>query len=123
MNDDWLLSKRAARYFVFCIVATAALTLYMYTGNYAVRSADLHGYVRWTVEIAVDALVVVGVIGELTLWLGMWRYWVRLDNSDSRTKKIWFVVLLFGLWFGGIVYCLAVYQRQLAISGESRSSS
>jgi hypothetical protein len=120
--DDWLRSKRAARYFIFCIVATLALTIYMYTASYVLYSADLHGYVYWTVEIAVDSLVAAGVIGQLTLWLGMWRYWVRLDNSDQGTKKIWFVVLLFGLWFGAIVYFFAIYRRQLAMSGTERGS-
>jgi hypothetical protein len=123
MTDDWLRSKRAERYFIFCIVATLALTLYAYTANYVLSSGDLHGYVYWALEIAVDTLVALGVIGQITLWLDMWRYWVRLDNSNPGTKKIWFVVLLLGLWFGGIVYCLAVYRRQLAMSESQRLSS
>jgi hypothetical protein len=43
-------------------------------------------------------------IGSVFIWLGMWRYWVRIDNSRPWIKRIWFVVLLIGFSWGSCLY-------------------
>jgi hypothetical protein len=57
-------------------------------------------------------LGVVGPIGLFFLWLGMWRYWVRLDSSRVWVKRIWFPVLLFGFWWGSVLYFFSIYLPQ-----------
>jgi len=60
------------------------------------------------------AIVGMVAISMAFLWLGMWRYWVRLDNSGVFTKRIWFVILLFGLCYESCLYYFFVYCPQIA---------
>jgi len=55
-----------------------------------------------------------GTISLFFLWFGMWRYWVRLDGSGVLVKRLWFGVLLFGLWWGSCLYYFFVYRPQIA---------
>jgi signal transduction histidine kinase len=57
--------------------------------------------------------------GMLFLWLGMWRYWVRIDRSSRWLKRIWFVVLLIGFWWGSVLYYFLAYLPQMIRRRES----
>jgi hypothetical protein len=53
-----------------------------------------------------------GILGGLSvffLWSGMWRYWIRRDSSSRFVRRIWFVILLVGFWYGAVAYYLCVY--------------
>jgi hypothetical protein len=43
------------------------------------------------------------------LWGGMWKYWIRLDLSSRAARRTWFLVLLIGVWYGGVLYYSFVY--------------
>jgi hypothetical protein len=51
-------------------------------------------------------------ISLIFLWTGMFRYWTQCDTSARAIKRIWFVVLLFGFWYGAVVYYLIAYLRR-----------
>lgn len=57
-------------------------------------------------------LAILGPIALFFLWIGMWRYWVRLDTSPRWLRRLWFFLLLFGLWWASCLYCLLVYLPQ-----------
>ncbi len=40
---------------------------------------------------------------------GMWAYWTRCDSSRRAVKRIWFVILLVGFWYGSVLYYLFKY--------------
>jgi hypothetical protein len=41
--------------------------------------------------------------------VGMWSYWLRVDRSTRKLKRLWFFVLLVGFWYGSILYFLLKY--------------
>jgi hypothetical protein len=53
-----------------------------------------------------------GTIGLFFLWLGMWWFWAKLDHSNVWIKRAWFLVLLFGFWYGSILYYFGGYLPQ-----------
>jgi len=58
-------------------------------------------------------LGVFGPIGLFFLWIGMWCYWVKLDHSFVWLKRGWFLVLLFGFWYGSVLYFFFAYLPQV----------
>lgn len=71
----------------------------------------------WT-RLPWGILGVLGPIGLLFLWFGMWRYWVRVDDSNLWAKRAWFVVLLVGFWYGSVLYYLFAYLPQVIRRGK-----
>lgn len=118
MTDRWLCSREASIFFKACAIALVTVTAYAYLAAVGFSPKGLHGYVYWAAEISADVLIAAGAFGQIMLWLGMWRFWSLLDTSPPGRKKLWFVVLLFGLWYGGAAYYLAVYRSQIAHSGN-----
>ncbi len=59
-----------------------------------------------------DVLGALEAIGILFLWLGMWRYWTRVDDSNRSAKRLWFIVLLIGFWWGSALYYFLAYLPQ-----------
>lgn len=53
-----------------------------------------------------------GALGAVTIFFGMWRFWIAHDSSAKRTKRLWFFVLVFSLWIGASLYCWSVYLPQ-----------
>jgi hypothetical protein len=104
-RDDWIVSKRAVTLFLVSVPWILALTF-------------LFGWVDFTkptiwMNIVGGVIGVAGPIALFFLWLGMWRYWVRLDRSTPAKKRIWFAILLVGFWYGSILYYFFVYRPQV----------
>ena len=51
--------------------------------------------------------------GSVLIWLGMWSYWARFDCANRRIKGVWLLVLLFGFFFGSVLYFFFVYIPQV----------
>jgi len=64
-------------------------------------------------RIVLTAFCALGTCALLFLWLGMWAYWVWLDDSKTFAKGSWFLILLFGFWYGSCLYCYFVYLPQV----------
>ena len=106
LPDDWLLSRRAVRTFLFCVLMTLALTP-VFLGalaNVPVTPAN---------QIALGVGGVVGSLALISLWVGMWRFWARFDNSPRSAKRGWFVFLLVGGWYASCAYYVLVYRPQV----------
>ena len=105
-KDDWLVTKQAAKVFFACTIVSIALTpIFFGWANVNKLSAVSQGF--WAV------VGVVGTVGLLFLWLGMWRYWIRIDESRPILKRFWFVVMLLGACFGSCLYFYLVYLPQI----------
>src|SRR5579872_5897649 len=102
-GNEWLTSRTATRLFSAAALLTLALTAILLE-KVDSQQMRLAGKVLWT------AIAMAGVPSLFFLWLGMWRYWSRMDSSTSFQKRLWFVVLLLGFWYGSCLYLLCVYR-------------
>jgi uncharacterized membrane protein len=59
-------------------------------------------------------LGVIGAVGGAIIYFSMWFYWAHFDRSRRNMKRIWFFVLLLGIWFGSCFYYFLVYRPQVA---------
>lgn len=90
-KDRWLISRQAAWVFFGCTICVGFATPIL-LGSDPSRIYSWMGSLR-------DLVGGLSAIGTLFLWLGMWRYWVRVDNGGKWMKRLWFLVLLVGFWW------------------------
>jgi len=54
------------------------------------------------------------------LYVAMWIYLAVIDDSSPEDKIIWFILMVFGIWLGAIIYYFVVYRRQVLMKlGDS----
>jgi hypothetical protein len=60
--------------------------------------------------------------GGFSLLVGMWFFWVKCDASPRWQRGVWFVILLFGFFYGAVLYYLVVYLPEVkkALSSKRR---
>lgn len=105
-KDSWLVSRKAAKlFFVSTILVFSMVPLFL-------NMVDTTKMAFWT-RLPWGLLLTLGPIAALFLYFGMWRYWACIDSSRSWTKRIWFFILLLGIWWGSCLYCLVVYLPQV----------
>jgi hypothetical protein len=105
-KDDWLVSRRAVK--LFFVAALFVLgTIPIFLGK--IDPAKLAFWMRFPLGIE-------GIMGPISIffvWIGMWRYWIRLDNSSKLAKQVSFFILLFGMFYGSVIYYFSVYRSQV----------
>jgi hypothetical protein len=114
----WLVSRRAPRLLYLCAIASIATLCFMVWLSFhpALQEAPLdRAHLPFRIVAGIVALP--GVFGSVIIWLAMWRYWITLDDSSELSKRRWFLVLLFGLWYGSCLYYFLVYRGQV-LSGK-----
>ncbi|SRR6266446_7310850 len=109
--DDWLTTRQAAKLFLVSTLLVLALTP-VFLGRIDTTRMSFWARLPWGV------LGVLGPIALFFLWIGMWRYWVHLDNSRAWVKRMWFIVLLAGFWWGSVLYYLSAYLPQVNLKGK-----
>jgi hypothetical protein len=105
-KDDWLVSTQAARLFFASTIFVLALI------PVARGMVDPARMMLW-VRIPLTIFAMVGTLALLFLWIGMWKYFARVDDSSVYAKRLWFLILLFGFWYGSCLYCYFVYLPQV----------
>ena len=105
LRDDWLISRRISMLFFLSALLVLAMTP-IFQGVDTTKMTFWHR-LPWGI------LGIVGPFGMFFLWLGMWRYWVRIDNSSAWLKRIWFVILVIGFWWGSVFYYFLAYLPQM----------
>jgi hypothetical protein len=111
-RDSWIVSPQAARLFLVSVPFVLALTPFLFGW------LDIARVTIW-MQIAAGVLGVVGTIASFFLWLGMWRYWMRLDTSKPMMKRLWFVILLIGFEYGSVLYYFCIYRPQVIPRAKS----
>ena len=105
LRNDWLISRLStALFFVSAVLVIAMTPVFL--------GLDTTKMTFWQ-RLPWGILGIVGPLGIIFLWLGMWRYWVRLDNSKVWIKRISFIVLLLGFWWGSCLYYFFAYLPQV----------
>jgi hypothetical protein len=116
IGDRWLVSKSASNMF-----AAAAILIVLVTALLAFNMAQDTGLLS---EIFWAIAGVLSGLGAFFIWSGMWRFWSRLDQSSRFARRIWFFMLLIGLWYGAVLYFVLVYMRSSRTSfAENRSDA
>ncbi len=105
-KDDWLVTRQASRLFVLSTVIVLAMTP-IFEGWLDPKKMTFWTRLPWGI------LGIIGPIALFFLWIGMWRYWVRVDSSSAWAKRFWFLVLLIGFWWGSCLYCFSAYLPQV----------
>lgn len=105
-KDDWLTTRQAARLFAISTLLVLALTP-VFFGKINTQSMAFWSRLPWGI------LGILGPIALFFLWFGMWRYWFRVDRSVQWEKRMSFLILLVGLWWGSCVYFILVYLPQV----------
>lgn len=102
LRDDWLISRRVAKlFFLSAICGLASTPIFVELWD----PTKVSFWVRFPLTI----LVMLGTVAAFFLWLGMLRYWVRLDDSRVWAKRAWFLVLLLGFPYGSFLYYFCVF--------------
>jgi hypothetical protein len=103
-RDDWLVTRLAIRLFFLATLIVLALTPIVY-GWVRPNPTSFWSNLGWGI------LGVVGPIALFFLLFGMWRYWLRVDDSRRWAKRFWFLMLLVGIWwwYALCLYCWIVY--------------
>jgi len=60
--------------------------------------------------------VVIGTytgLGAIFLWGVMWVYWIAVERGSLGARLGWFLMLLFGLYYGSLVYSFVVWRNAL----------
>jgi hypothetical protein len=102
ISGEWLVSRMASALFAACCVLIAVMTAVLY------RDDQLQ-------DIGSIASVLLGVggmacsVGIFFLWGGMWRYWMTGKPSNRAARRLWFLLLIVGVWYGAILYYVFVY--------------
>ena len=108
VSDDWLVNKTASRLFGASAIVVVFLATPFFLGLFpTIRNAPM---LSWA-NLLELVLGVVTPLAILFLWTGMWRHWTQCNTSTRAIKRVWFFVLLFGLWWGAVLYYLMAYLR------------
>ncbi len=111
LTDDRLISRRVSTLFLLStILVVASVPL-------AEGWVDITKMSFW-MRLPLTILAMFSAIAILFLWVGMWRYWIRLDDSSVWVKRVWFVILLVGFWYGSVPYYFLVYRPQVIRRAE-----
>jgi hypothetical protein len=100
-DERWIATRQACLLFFVASLFVIALTPVFF--GFVEPSTSGVANVFWGV---------VGVVGAFSiffLWIGMWRYWARVDASAKSAKRFWFLVMLAGFWYGSCLYCWCLY--------------
>ncbi len=111
LRDDRIASRPTAKLFGFAAISVI-FVLPVLLGYVNLTKLPFWQRFPWA------TLTVLGPIGSIFIWFGMWRYWVRVDDSGVWIKRLSFLVLLVGFWYGAIVYFLCVYIPQRSRMGK-----
>lgn len=100
-KDEWLTTRQAVRLFSLSCALVLAVTPFFF----GVDVSRMPLFER----LPLTPLGMFGALAIVFLWLGMWRYWVRIDDSKAYARRFWFIILLIGFWWGSCLYFFFSY--------------
>ena len=101
IGDTRLVSKSASAAFAVSVVVILGMTV-------AIVKTEPET-VGSVVQFFLGIGGILAAVSVFFLWGGMWQYWGKCDSSSLGARRTWFFALVFGLWYGAILYYLAVY--------------
>lgn len=113
INREWIVSATAYR--VYRLAAWLSMLLFC-VWSYALTQGIPPIYAPMT-----RILVLAGVIGAGTVFVGMEYFLFRFDDSHALKQIAWFCVMLLPL-LGPALYCFVVYSRSEVVKNCLSSS-
>jgi hypothetical protein len=117
MRQYLLRNKQPVPRFMVVAVASWAIALAAMTAfGFAVWILTSWVHVNALSALPKPLLLLVGIcgayagLGSVCLWVSMWVYWVAVERSSTAARVGWFLVLLFGLHYGALVYAYRVWR-------------
>ncbi|MGA7080675.1 MAG: hypothetical protein WBQ43_20130 [Terriglobales bacterium] len=101
IGDTWLVSKSASAAFALSAIVILGMTVAIVT----TEPQSVGSVVQFFLGIG----GILAAVSVFFLWGGMWRYWGNCDSSSLAARRVWFFALVFGLWYGAVLYYLLVY--------------
>lgn len=111
--EDWLVWGGGPVAMLISAIVTLGVTVFlcgltaMHIDDRSLRSMPAY------FQDATNLFGVIGAAGIVTLYYSMWFYWREIDESKRRKKRLWFFVLLLGLWYDSCLYYYFVYRLQV----------
>jgi hypothetical protein len=102
IDDEWLVSRSASAFFALSSLVIVGMTVVVFA-NVEPQALGPAG------DTLLGTGGVFAAVGVFFLWGGMWRYWMRCDSSSLVARRVWFLALAVGLWYGAILYYVFVY--------------
>jgi hypothetical protein len=106
INREWIVSGTASRVYRSC--AYLSIMLFIVWSYIIVEGVPPH-YAQFA-----RLLILAGVFGAGTTFVGMEYFLFRFDQSHPLKQILWFVVMLFPL-LGPALYCLVVYSHSKVV--------
>ncbi|HEV2135209.1 MAG TPA: hypothetical protein VGR47_13325 [Terracidiphilus sp.] len=88
--------------FAFSSLAIIACTWLCATGKVPPNPTTL-------ANVAYGILGASGALGVFFLWGGMWRYWMLGRPANRILRRLCFLLLVAGVWYGAVLYYSVVY--------------
>ncbi|HKV06188.1 MAG TPA: hypothetical protein VJO53_13915 [Candidatus Acidoferrales bacterium] len=109
IGDEWLVGQRAVAVFAASAAASVSASAAMIV---------FYSQLRENAIFVFSALI--SALSGVFLISGMERYWARLDSGSKAARRVWFIPLTFGVWFGAALYFSFVYLPQLRRARRSQ---
>lgn len=107
VGRQWFLSGRASVAFGASAAMIIAMTA-VFFADVPIRDTGPLSELLW------GAFGVLSGLSVLFLWTGMWHYWRVLDYSNPVWRRLWFVALTLGFWYGAVLYYVFVYLKKVS---------
>ena len=103
-HDDWLVTRLAMTLFVLATMIVLILIPMVFGW------VNPNALAFWP-NLVLGIFGVVAPIAIFFLMFGMWRFWLRVDDSGRWVKRLSFLALLVGIWwwYALCLYCWMVY--------------
>jgi hypothetical protein len=116
IKDQWLLSRRADKWFflsvcltIGLVVALGLLLIWYYKTLLGMPTPLSLAPVRYFLGL----MGALGTLGSFLLVDGMRMFWRRHDSSPIKIKKFWYWVMLLAAPLGCAAYYFLVYREQM----------
>jgi membrane protease YdiL (CAAX protease family) len=113
ISDEWLMSKAASVLFAISSGVIALVTAALLSGVLLAEDSSA-GKLLWAIAGSSCG------IGIFFLWGGMWRYWMKGKPPNRVARRIWFVLMVVGVWYGAVLYYIFVYLPSARKSDRER---
>jgi hypothetical protein len=114
MNKEWFVWGNGPRVMFFSACAMVVLGLLFWVTDSSEGALERAVAASKFLQYTVASIGAVGAAGTLLLYVSMWYFLIRVDRSSKWFKRASFLLLLVGLIYGGLIYYLLVYLRQVA---------
>jgi|ERR1051325_3327847 hypothetical protein len=115
INKEWIVSPTARRVYR----ASATLSVALFFGWWVILFV---GEIPPTIAPVIRLLLLAGVLGAGTTFVGMEFFLFRFDDSHPLKQVVWFLVMLFPL-LGAALYCFVVYSRSNVVKSSNAEPS